>query len=324
MKPNNEVYAFLKNAYRKLPHRSYQWYTEKNVQFFGQQANDLIREKVKTVDKGLMVSKFGTVELTAVSSFLRNERGLTLTDYLDYIRGKGEIFPEKAMHTLYTNAGFFPMDIEYGKRFAHLVYQDMQQIDILGSYVDQEDYFSQELSGCIKVNLEGYYAPFLWNNPWTMELANKKVLVVHPFAESILRQYERRKKLFENPQVLPEFRELTVIKAVQSIAGNGGNTEFCDWFEALAHMEREMDKRDYDVALIGCGAYGMNLAAHAKRRGKIAVHLAGWTQMLFGIYGNRWIKDQPKYRKYINENWIRPSLSERPTGVDIVENACYW
>ena len=261
MKPNNEVYAFLKNAYRKLPHRSYQWYTEKNVQFFGQQANDLIREKVKTVDKGLMVSKFGTVELTAVSSFLRNERGLTLTDYLDYIRGKGEIFPEKAMHTLYTNAGFFPMDIEYGKRFAHLVYQDMQQIDILGSYVDQEDYFSQELSGCIKVNLEGYYAPFLWNNPWTMELANKKVLVVHPFAESILRQYERRKKLFENPQVLPEFRELTVIKAVQSIAGNGGNTEFCDWFEALAHMEREMDKRDYDVALIGCGAYVMNLPA---------------------------------------------------------------
>lgn len=34
-----------------------------------------------------------------------------------------------------------------------------------------------------------------------------------------------------------------------------------------------MDAYDYDVAIIGCGAYGMHLAAHAKRKGKIAIHL---------------------------------------------------
>lgn len=46
-----------------------------------------------------------------------------------------------------------------------------------------------------------------------------------------------------------------------------------------------MDKIDYDICLIGCGAYGFPLAAHAKRKGKKAVHLGGALQLLFGIKG---------------------------------------
>jgi hypothetical protein len=97
-----------------------------------------------------------------------------------------------------------------------------------------------------------------------------------------------------------------------------------DWFEALKHMEDEISQLDFDIALIGCGAYGMALAAHVKRMGKQAVHLAGWTQMLFGIYGNRWLRDQPAYAKFINGYWIRPSESEKPKGAEKVEGGCYW
>ena len=89
-------------------------------------------------------------------------------------------------------------------------------------------------------------------------------------------------------------------------------------------MKNKIDNVDFDIALIGCGAYGMNLAAHIKRRGKIAIHMAGWTQMLFGIYGNRWIEDRPEYTKYINSYWIRPSENEKPFGAEKIENACYW
>ena len=172
--------------------------------------------------------------------------------------------------------------------------------------------------------MNGYYAPFLWENPWTKELKGKKVLVVHPFAETIKKQYDKREHLFENPDVLPEFKKLTVIKAVQSIAGNSSETGFKDWFEALDFMKNQMDQSDYEIALIGCGAYGMSLAAHAKRHGKIAIHMAGWIQMLFGIYGNRWIEDQPEFKKYINEYWTRPSIDERPKNVEKVEGGCYW
>ena len=102
------------------------------------------------------------------------------------------------------------------------------------------------------------------------------------------------------------------------------DSRFKDWFEALQYMKDEIDKCDYDIALIGCGAYGMCLAAHVKRQGKQAVHLASMTQMLFGVYGKRWIDSEPEYRKYINKYWIRPDKKEKPQGADKIEGGCYW
>ena len=92
-------------------------------------------------------------------------------------------------------------------------------------------------------------------------LKGKRVLVVHPFVESIKYQYEyNREQLFTNPDVLPEFKELILIKAVQTQA-NAKDPRFNDWFEALQYMKDEIDKHEYDIALIGCGAYGTCLAA---------------------------------------------------------------
>lgn len=97
--------------------------------------------------------------------------------------------------------------------------------------------------------------------------------MVHPFAETIERQYNRREELFDNPDTLPAFASLRTVKAVQSI-GNEANG-FGTWFDALEWMEKELDKEPYDVALIGCGAYGFPLAAYAKRTGHKAVHPVG-------------------------------------------------
>lgn len=155
-------------------------------------------------------------------------------------------------------------------------------------------------------------------------MKGKRVLVVHPFVESIRYQYEHnRERIWLDPDVLPEFGDLLTLKAVQSIA-DAKNQPYEDWFEALKFMENEISKMDFDIALIGCGAYGMCLAAHVKRMGKIAVHLAGWTQMLFGVYGTRWIEQQHEFSKFINRYWIRPNANERPMGAEKVEGACYW
>ena len=42
--------------------------------------------------------------------------------------------------------------------------------------------------------------------------------MIHPFAKTIERQYQNRKYLWSNQEVLPDF-ELKTIKAVQTIAG---------------------------------------------------------------------------------------------------------
>jgi glycerol-3-phosphate dehydrogenase len=59
--------------------------------------------------------------------------------------------------------------------------------------------------------------------------------------------------------------------------------------------KKRSTKKDYDVALIGCGAYGLPLASHVKRKGKQSIHLGGGLQLLFGIKGKRW-DDNPEVK----------------------------
>lgn len=86
-------------------------------------------------------------------------------------------------------------------------------------------------------------------------------------------------------------------------------------------MKNKMKEVDFDIAIIGCGAYGMPLAVEAKRIGKQAVHMGGATQIFFGIKGARW--DNTMKERY-NEYWIRPGENEQCNNQSIVEGGCYW
>lgn len=85
-------------------------------------------------------------------------------------------------------------------------------------------------------------------------------------------------------------------------------------------MEGEIDKKDFDVALLGCGAYGFPLAAYIKSIGKQAIHVGGPLQLYFGIRGKRWTD----MGFYSNKYWTSPSESERPQNLKNVEGGCYW
>ncbi len=80
---------------------------------------------------------------------------------------------------------------------------------------------------------------------------------------------------------------------------------------------------DFDIAIIGAGAYGLPLASFIKNMGKKAIHLGGATQLLFGIKGKRW-DNLPYFRKLYNENWVRPLPDEIPDNFQAVESGCYW
>ena len=151
------------------------------------------------------------------------------------------------------NAGIFPESIEILDRFAERYLQDIPEIDLLGSF-NYTEKFMPLRKGLIKVHLECLY-PFWTKQPWTLALKGKKVLVVHPFVDTIESQYARRELLFEDTNILPSF-ELKTLRAVQSNAGN--DVIFCDWFEALTYMENEISGIDFDICILGCGAYGLS------------------------------------------------------------------
>lgn len=258
-------------------------------------------------DKPCMISRFGSVELQTVCL-------MRYWPWLNFLK-------ERSYRQIGNNAGFFPVDKQQLMRFYHCYKEDVTQMDTLVTWRIEELLVLDWLRGKQRIQkstLDEFYAQ---SNPWTQALKDRKVLVVHPFAETIEKQYQKREFLFDNPLVLPGFKSLKTVKAVQSIAGN--SVEFRTWFEALDFMKSEIDKADYDIALIGCGAYGLPLAAHVKWMGKKAIHMGGVLQFLFGIKGKRYV-DNPETAKYINEYFVSPSDTDRPKLADAVEGGCYW
>lgn len=285
-------------------------------------ASDIIY-KALTDDKPRMIARFGSVELVCLLNYVGVKS--PKSNLIDFIKGKSQPWwwDDSVLSPMHNNAGFFPTSIDKVEQFCELMFQDIQEVDILGSWLPNEMYFENEIQDRTKINLE-LLNPYFSKIPWTNALENKKVLVVHPFAKTIEQQYKKRELIFPN-NLLPKF-ELRTVRAVQSIGGE--KTEFNDWFEALDSMKADIDKEDYDICLIGCGAYGFPLAAHVKRMGKKSFHIGGSLQLLFGIRGKRWenenYNDVYNYSKLMNEHWVKPDEDEKPQNASKVEGACYW
>jgi len=286
-----------------------------------QEANKAITDAINS-PQPVMIARLGAVEASCIGIYksIHSQQNKKL----NYIRGRAEAFwwEENSMKLMANNAGFFPAEPKMLERFALLMIDDMTQVDILGSWVWQEQLFKEELRNATRIGLPDL-EPYNHDNPWSLSLEGKKVLVVHPFVKSIREQYSRKELIFSKHQVLPEF-ELLTLRAVQSIANT--RTGFTNWFEALSHMKEQISAIDFDIAIIGCGAYGFPLAAHVKRMGKKAIHLGGATQTLFGIKGKRWEtkKVHGRVADMMNEHWVRPQLSETPQGIESIEDGCYW
>ena len=283
-------------------------------------SNELIY-KTLINNKPCMIGRFGSTEMLCLTNYIGIKNRI-YRNYKTYIQSKTPPWwwESSTINQLQQWSGFFPNKIEQVEKFCELMLNDIKELDILGTWLKEEYFFNNELQNAKKVMLEDM-EPFFVKNPWTQALEGKIVLVVHPFSETIERQYLKRELIFEN-NVLPKF-ELKTIKAVQSIAGE--KTGFNDWFEALESMKNKIDSTEYDICIIGAGAYGLPLAAHVKRNCKKAIHLAGVTQLLFGIKGKRWeVNFVWPYTNLYNDYWVRPGENEKPKNAVIVENACYW
>ena len=316
LNPNKKKRAILRNKYlgQEFPQSETGEYNElmyrnhANYKYIyaDQEGEDLIYNEL-CLDKPSLICRFGSLELDQLDQFITNN--------------KDRIYNFTNKNMIYNNAGFFPITDKAISRFASEMLDIVPNIDILGiSYLEAEfkimEKFAKnyKLTTCESIELNNVQS----NNPWTKYLKDKNVLIIHPFIETMKSQYEKRKYLFKNENILPDCN-LKFIKAVQSIADEKSQLPFKTWFEALDYMKSEIDKIDFDIAIIGCGAYGMFLADYCKRLGKKAVHMGGATQLLFGIKGKRYDN-----LGIYNEYWVRPSENEKPKGLEKVEGGCYW
>ncbi len=314
------LFRIARRVYFKKRHLSH--IPSSGVAWNADESPRLLNEAIAS-GKPCMIARFGFVELECIAWYLAHRDGFKPWEY---IRGRAD-FPNwshDSIRYLGLNAGFFPQNLALAERFCELMLESAKDLDILASWLMYEKLIFPH-DEMPRVNIHNI-EPFDDSaNPWTQHLEGKKVLVVHPFAKTILSQYtHKRELLFQDSRVLPAF-ELKTVQAVQSMGGvapEGMET----WFDALDSMKEEINSHDYDVCLIGCGAYGFPLAAHVKRQGKQAIHMGGALQLLFGIKGNRWTQQHAgnPYLKLFNEHWVFPENELKPAIADKVEDACYW
>ena len=226
-------------------------------------ANELIKEKILS-SLPLMICRYGSVEFSAI----------TIGNNID---------------SLCNNAGFFPRDKKLISKFKDVYLEASKSIDILSVWnYNQNKLTSMSKKKSLIRNLSNIkYIIELhtldpYHNNWINELKGKKLLILHPFKKSI--EYQINK----NNTLLPVVESIEIIEAVQTIADHV-DTRFKDWFEALDFMIKEIQMHEFDVCLIGCGAYGLPLAAAVKKMGKQGIHIGGSLQLLFKIKGKRWV-----------------------------------
>jgi hypothetical protein len=157
--------------------------------------------------------------------------------------------------------------------------------------------------------------------PWTTALQGKRVLVIHPFRDSILSQFNRRVEIPTVRNLLPDC-DVDVLVPPQTYAGIIP-TERKGWAQHLQETRNSIASRSFDVAIVGAGPYGLPLAAFVKHLGKVAIHLGGATQLIFAIKGARWEHVAP-YADAMKVGWVRPTAAETPPLADSYEESPYW
>lgn len=268
-----------------------------------QEGNDTIKNLLLS-KAPFMVGRFGAVEMHLVSRWMKREAYAA----------------EEVKQAQYA-AGIFPNDFATLSHFCEVYTEAMRGCDFIGAWeVPAEKAAIKAFCGSPVIAPSRSIEPYYHERPWSKELTEKKVLIVHPFVKTIEGQLKKREKIWPGKDILPAF-SANYVRTVQSNAG--GQTAFKDWFEALDYQKRQISEKEFDVAIIGAGAYGLPLAAYVKSLGKQAIQMSGATQILFGIKGKRW-DSHPVISKFYNEAWTRASAEETPPRTDKVEGGSYW
>jgi hypothetical protein len=241
-------------------------------------------------------------------------------EFFDSISRRG---PE--LELVYLNCGVFPREQAALVDWAETYLASLSNVDLLGVWFNsgEEAIVSKYAHGATLVRIQGL-EPYYHEDPWSKELADRRVVAVTPFAASVAQQWKTHTgaELFPgNPSVFPPFA-LRIVRAPFSAGLHPPS--HANWQAALAHLKNEVAAEGFDIALIGAGAFSLPLCSFIREElGQSAVHLGGALQLLFGIRGRRWDR-HPVISPLFNGNWIYPSPDETPRARWKVDGGAYW
>lgn len=230
---------------------------------------------------------------------------------------------ERPARRLYNNAGFFPIEKKAFLSWHALMTESIATMDFLCEW--QTDPFLR----IYETNLIQFLAPKSKSIPLEMLcrgilpiLAPFRLLIISPFVKTMQKQLPRMNKINDPDEKLAiDWDHLK--KTLQFIRcpfqSHLEPSPYASWEDGLEKLTKEVSLKDFDVALIGAGAWSLPLGSRIKKMGKSAIHLGGEMQLLFGIKGKRWAQTM-----VYNSNWVTADPDETPQNRNKVEDGCYW
>jgi hypothetical protein len=146
-------------------------------------------------------------------------------------------------------------------------------------------------------------------------ISNKRLLIVNPMSSLMKQQYDTG-----NVQKLyPTFPSLTSIQIYENPYTFFNNGPDSSILETAKKVSKEIQTKDFDIAIVSCGAYSSLIGHHIRTvMGKDVITLGGDLLSIFGIKTGR-SKNGP-----MNEHWISVPDHLKPIDYMKIENGCYW
>jgi hypothetical protein len=181
-------------------------------------------------------------------------------------------------------------------------------------------------------SLEPYYVEP--DNRWSAALQGKRVAIVSSFADTIQQQVAKLhgprspwSSLTSPDTLLPHATWLPVRSHYPPVIASDGSCAWPegihDWNAAVNYLFQKVLATEAKIALVGCGALGVILAARLKQHGVSVIVMGGAIQVLFGIKGKRW-RTHSVISTFWNSEWVLPSSDETPGEAATIEGGCYW
>ena len=261
---------------------------------------------------------------------LGGTEGAIAGQYCEIMHGLRKSYEEDTVEWLFSTSGVFADDyvdrIKAVDRYAELTLEGLLECDYLSAMFPTKIYMPFFFLNYAKNAVATFsdYGPTFERETaktWYAALEGRRILVVNSFTESIQQQYKRKELLAQDKaHELPDFELITYQSAVTQMGERYGSYQ--NSFEVLEKMIHDIDRIEFDVALIGAGAYGFPLSVAIKRMGKIAIETCGTTPYFFGVYDERFVRQNGR-PNYMTDAWIRP-MEHPPQKYKEIEGGCYW
>lgn len=265
--------------------------------------------------------------------FIGRIAGIELLTAYDVLNNNMMDIPED-LRQLQDNAGIYVKDKDSLKVYVDKLIKSYKSCTAIAKWPTVGDVYKETGQGQQLVlemysdiprinarDLEPYY--FSEQESWMSKLGGKRILIIHPFIETIRKQVPNMDRIFPNRDWFKDC-SFIFLKPPITYAKNHGQKDWQEPYKEFIEQLNKIDRDNYDIALVACGGYGMLVAEHIyKECKKSVIYIGGALQLFFGIIGKRWFTNK-EIMELVNDDWIRPVKEDRPPNYQIIEKGCYW